>query len=556
MAGSENEKIWLVKSSANILGPFALEEVIQLLTSRHLSLIDEIRSPDSRWLFIREHKSFANIVNFIREQQAEVKEDTGSTHFTGTKTAPPKEKQILSGEAKPIDVGKSAKNGVVKPQIYGAQSEVKTPNAVTESKRISVLPLLVILLIVSGAWYFFSMDKKPKEQLNSSQYAKLIDDSMLKGDYEKASGYLQALDRIEKLSIKRKIQSALILIVHQNQNVQARQLLDELAKLNNDPERKYEIENLRAISFLNEGQYEEARKILAQILKDDPANEPALVNNMASYILESKFSEAMDIFRQVMLVGVRDSSVFLMRSLAVLKTATETSKLQSVADDLVRFVDRFTYYHPEAMMLLIGFQTKLNMQKELPTSVAKILKIDPDLTKKHILNPYIHQEAVGWKTLGNVCQQVANEISDVLSQKSLVAYCKFQMGDISGALDLIEKTRVQFQRDSNLISFQTFLLYKLNRAADAKALIQANPGVGNELMLATNAWLCQEQKDWTCAEREWKRIMTMDNQSLAAYAGLALVERENGNKDMSNDFLKQGLTFSDKYRPLIELKEP
>jgi len=79
---SPKERIYLVKSSNQILGPYSKQELIQELQSRHISIIDELRTTKNRWGFIREHSEFLELVKKLRFELDQVSEDTMTSTLT------------------------------------------------------------------------------------------------------------------------------------------------------------------------------------------------------------------------------------------------------------------------------------------------------------------------------------------------------------------------------------------------------------------------------------------------------------------------------------------
>ena len=49
------EKKWIIKSENQILGPYNFDQIVDLIRKGQISLIDEIRDPETRWLYIREN---------------------------------------------------------------------------------------------------------------------------------------------------------------------------------------------------------------------------------------------------------------------------------------------------------------------------------------------------------------------------------------------------------------------------------------------------------------------------------------------------------------------
>src|SRR4051812_41211170 len=88
-AALHSTKVWLIRSSTRVLGPYSLDEVKDLLGSKHISIIDEIREPDGRWTYIRENEIFLDLIRNLRDEQDEDVENTvtstvGSHSFTKT----------------------------------------------------------------------------------------------------------------------------------------------------------------------------------------------------------------------------------------------------------------------------------------------------------------------------------------------------------------------------------------------------------------------------------------------------------------------------------------
>ena len=82
---SAANKIWLIKSSTRILGPYNIDEVTALLVSSQVTVLDEIRQSDGRWEYIRESKYFLDVVKNVRNLQ-DKKSDKTMTSSTAQQT--------------------------------------------------------------------------------------------------------------------------------------------------------------------------------------------------------------------------------------------------------------------------------------------------------------------------------------------------------------------------------------------------------------------------------------------------------------------------------------
>ncbi len=573
---SESQKTWLVKSSGTVLGPFALEEVIQHLTNKRIALIDEVRSPESRWMFIREHKQFANIVQFLREQQLEAKEDTGAT-FVGNRTITPAPEESTAFPTATVPANQPTAAAAAQP----APSANAAPAPAADSRPITYAPggpapqkemriqrgedrrwvtvLLWFTLVVvgaAGAMYFGVLNKEAPKALGYMDYIKLAQAQSDLGHYDQALNMYRKAESIQKLNVNHRMQMTPLLMVVEKQNVQARQIMDEIRQeVQLNPKLEADINNQMAFSYLNEGQLAEARKRYTEITKANPNVEPAQVNLMEISILEGQFQETVDSLRALMKIGVKDPLVYLYRSMAAYRLYNETDKLENVVEDLKRYVGRYQDYQLETYLLIAATQLKLTKAQDSSMSVKAMLQADPDLTRKHVHELLVHREVFDWGYLGNICELLVKAPSDSPQIKGLAAFCSYQSGDIKKAIESIDKARAQFAADPTLMGLHTFLLFKSGRQQEAKALIQTSNGSNNELLVSTHAWICQEEKDWDCAEREWKRIHAQNPQNLAAFAGLAKMAIAQGDADRAKDLIQQGLLVSSHYRPFLELKD-
>ena len=66
---TDYENKWLVKSDNKIVGPYSFDQIEDFLFKRQISLIDEVRDMNTRWLYIREVPEFKEMVSQWLGQQ-------------------------------------------------------------------------------------------------------------------------------------------------------------------------------------------------------------------------------------------------------------------------------------------------------------------------------------------------------------------------------------------------------------------------------------------------------------------------------------------------------
>lgn len=558
---------WLVKSSGVILGPYSLEQVIQALTEKRIAVIDEIKSPTSRWKFIREHPQFANIVQFLREQQNQVKEDTGTT-FVGSKSTTQTISQTLDIEDTPPPVLPPKYVEETKPDVVNKAIQYASPkdprvlrNVRAKNRPGSILAwAMLIFIIAGGALIYRNVTDEKSKSLNYEDYIRLAKSNQTLGNYQRSLEFLKKANAINSREMSGRLLMAPMMMIVENQNIQARQVVEQaLSVLKSSEQEKIEAESLIALSYLREGQLEEAEKQYQRILSQKPGNEPALINLQEIYVLKGEFATAYENLTKLMKESIKDPCLILYRSLVTYRNFSEESgkdKLNLSLQDLGRFRQKSYDYLPETLLLQAAIQKKLGMQEEVKASMNQLISTYPDLTKDHHHDYLIHREILGWKYLANVCE-ILTEGSNAKSSLNLAfsSYCNYQQGDLKAALDEIDAAALQSPTEASFYGLRAFLLMKSGRVSEAKA-ISALPGASNsQILKIVEAQICEIEKSATCAENKWKEVLSKEEGNILALSGLARLALETGNKELAADYATRASLKSNNYRPILEIKD-
>ncbi len=573
-----NEKKWLIKSSGKILGPYSFDEVSSLLRERRLSLIDEVRSPDGRWLFIRECRSFLEIVKKMRDQQSDSREDTtslsGTTKSITIDLTPPPVPQPLGRNPvppNPLNPNASSTGNVKLSEILEGNSPLEKPTSATNyasardpriqsrasslRNRTALFGWLLLLVVVLGLVVFQQMPKGEKDRsLGFNDLITLAKSSKALGQYEKSLEMFRKAEAKQKLDVSQNLQMVPLLMKVENQNVQARQILENMSVLNLETRSKAEVESLMALSYLREGRLDEAQKRYEWVSQNYPKHEPAGINLVAISLLQNDFETAVERLNEMFRSGMSEPILFLYRAISIFRNSNENSKLEAAKEDLKRLLDQQRDYRSESFLLLAAVETKLNHELDAKDAIKSLLETDPDLTRNHLHDLFVHEEVLEWGYLGNICEMLVKNGTDNVLFKGLGIYCTYQQGDLQAAISQMEQARTQFANDPTLAGLHSFLLWKSGRVNEAKALTQLPKIQETKLSDTVAATLCESQGNWACAEDTWRKLMQKDSKNISAFAGLARVALHKGQPEMAQDFIKQGLLISNHYKPLVELK--
>ena len=571
-----SNKSWLVRSSGIILGPYSLEEMIQALSEKRIAIIDEVRSPSSRWSFIREHPEFANVVQFLREQQNQSKDDTAAT-FIGTKTTTvtittteeiqdgsPTVAVKIPGESSTANSPAPAKPASkdVKPVQYASPADPKMQKMVEkESRRSSMIVwLFLIVIVVGGIFAYQNLQQEQSKSLTHDDYIRLAKSDQSLGNYERALQFLRKADAIKTLDLAGQLLLAPRMMVVENQNIQARRLLEQtLVNYPSQDNNRIQAESLIALSYLREGQLEEAEKRYQEILLKNAEYEPAQVNIIEILILKGDFETAYGNLTKLMREKIKDPCLIIYRSLVsyrLFDVDRNKDKLELSLEDLKRFQEKSNDFRPEVLLIQAAIQQKMKMTVETKNSLRTLISTYPDITKQHHHNELIHREILGWKYLQNICQILMDgSEKDSVESKGLLAFCAYQQGDLKTAVDTIENAGKLSVDDNVLYGLRAFLLFRSGRPDEAKALLVLGQKEKSVLLKSVEAEICETENDIACSEAAWKEILNSQDSNILALAGLAKQALQTGNKETAADYVTRAWLKSSNFRPIMEIKD-
>lgn len=344
----------------------------------------------------------------------------------------------------------------------------------------------------------------------------------------------------------------MVQILFQNSN--SEQLLANFDFSKVDEETKTELLNLKGIIQLNLGKYDDALMTFENLEKEDSTYEPAQFNLMTTHFLKGEFQEVIDQAKKMILAGTKDPAIFFMKNYSVFMQSSEKGKLDSAVEEINRISSKSLFLQNEFNLLAAGLQVKNGKIKEASITLQKLTRQDPELSENHAIQFQFARNSTQWKNLQPICNSIVQGIGDPSSQVFVEAYCLTKSGDYLGAASKIDQGKLQAPADQRLLSLQGYLLWKLNKSNEINTYIQNNLKMNNELFHLVYGWYCLSLVDSACSEREMKSVLKLNPQNISALVGLTQKEIQAKNFDTAQKYLKQGLSVSEKYRPLIQIK--
>ncbi len=570
MAEAQNEKKLLVKSSGVVIGPFRFDEIVEQLKSKKIALIDEVRSPNERWTFIREHRDFLKIIQKIREEIHSLRDESSLTNsVTITDTAKidnfvmdvveDSQPKLVQGAIESLSHSKRRKSDPGSTFTYDLDEKIK-PKLKESGRRASVIAWSVFGLMIVG----FAVTKLSglwgSAHYSFDDYINLAKSNLASGQYERALDFYHKAESIKSIPPTVRLQFIPFLMSLENQNIQSRQVLEQLKENLADEVSQKEISELLALSYLREGQLSEAETKYRELAQGKEANNSIKLNLIEVLLLQEKYSEAQKVIVENQnSQGLVEPLLWYYKAISVYKQSNSIAVADSVisesVSDLTRFIQTTPEKKAEALLILTVLQKKMGRYLDVAQTLKDLLNTSPELSLNHLRNPKVHEEIFDWGYLRLICQDLQKDVAPSPLFMGAAAYCSYQQNDLKTALDIMDTARKQYSSESVLLGLQGFLLKKVNRSEEAIVLNELPGATANLLLMEVRAQICLEKNDFECSEKVWNQVLAADEKNLEAISGLAQLKLLEGDKNSAQELINRGLAASPKYKPLLLQKD-
>jgi tetratricopeptide (TPR) repeat protein len=568
---------WLVKSSGKILGPFTLEELIQHLRARTLSIIDEVRDPQTRWSFIREHALLSDVVRQLRDEDDSHQEATQSNYVSGNKTltssvtenlneefemtpnpvTPPPTFGNRSTDARPI----AAVERTVKPilgagKTFGSMQDQRVQMQIQKKRSLTKVTMwgVAVLLLGFTGWFIASRQKKTVAKDQARQFIQVAHEQVRYGQFWRALDFINKAAEAMFLQAEDQILRAELLLQVDGKSVEALHILSEVTNLS-EPRLVREMGLAKALVYMKDQRWEEANKELNALLGYNPADEEALHNLAIVQALSGKSTESWATVNDLQDRGYRSAQLLILKGLLALSWPdknTQTAHVNLVGDELKRDLESSFDLRFEKFLLLMNLRMHAGKTDEVLKVLNSMWDADP-FDSRNFLEPLaVDRQLVSWDRLSPMCDRIIRTIPDHEGSRALGAICLFMRGDSTQALQKIDESRKQLSQSTLLAAAQALLFYKVGRAPEAKTLLQLAPE--ETLGHLVKGQICQEEKDWPCAEEAWKRVLAVQPKNPMALYGQAFVAKQRGSDNAAREQINKAILIAPGYRPFLEAR--
>jgi tetratricopeptide (TPR) repeat protein len=580
-ASQNSEKNWLIRSSTRILGPYTLEEVTQMLVTKQISIIDEIRQPAVRWSYIRENKTFLDLVKNLRQEQDSSVENTmTSTSTVTTQTFTKTDAVTNMDELTPTpiirpdsalrqqsgmkditataEVTSSRALGKSGGKSYGIQHDAQAQARLEKSTRQMkyVITGIALVILAAVSWSFLR-----RGQESISDYDLLSGQALR---YKNIGLYEKALDAYKKIQNRREpdaelqFQMAPLLISEDRQSLLGRRILEKATLA----EGRSRMDLLGAdvgiaLTYMQEGDLKEAENYLQKAMTYEPNNYEAQADLAIIQLKKGNYAVAARDLDSLARKNPRSVLMQGLRSLAWIEASRSepnSDQLRSLRQDILATIEKTSYLRQELSLLLIRVNELLHDSGAEQESLKSFIAQVPFRSSQFQKNPMIDWRMLQWDYLEKYCaESLSGSLTSV--QKMARAICLMEVNRDEDANRLITEALSESPRNPAFISVQAAYLMKVRRGSEAMALLKIPEVSAQPLARQLTGSLCMMQNNLGCAKQAFQSIHHVDGNDVYALYGLAWVALQESKKSEAYEFAKAGLQADPTYVPLIDLRD-
>jgi tetratricopeptide (TPR) repeat protein len=547
-----NEKVWLVKSAGQVLGPYSWLELADSIGSRQISLIDEVRDPWSRWGFVREHAQLKDLVNKIRSDDLNRKEDTSTADRTDHEIT-------ITQEITPVPEFDSATKSSVEKKHYADGKDKKIQKQLKLSLarwKLGVWVVASFVLIAVGISFYQNNLNAPRV-LSAEDYLRLARQHRALGAYAKSLSFYRKAETLQPLDFSTRMQMIPLLLVVDNQILEARRWLDEIEKQGTvNATVKAELNNLRGLSYLKEGNLSKAEEEFKKSLSSQSQYGPAITNLVSTHLLEKKYSEVSSECNDLEKSGINTQVLILVQAISLLsdKNQNANDEARSV-EKIEKLLKSKLDFRAESLLILTALYRSAHKADKEVATLKQLLDEVPDRMKDMNIDLQTDAQVLGWDQLQNICHSEIEGKSEQPEYQALDSFCLMAKGDSVAAIDSLSRLRQRQPTEIKWINLQSYFFKQLGRNSEASVLVKNFSGTELKLMNLVKGALCLDEKDLRCSESAFQAALFKDPMEVIAFSGLASIHLERNQKETAKEFASKGLTISPNYRPLLELME-
>ncbi len=571
---SNTDKVWLIKSSTRILGPFSVEEVATLLKTRQVSIIDEIRLPSGRWSYIRENQRFMDIVRSIREEQDNSPENTmtqsipHNTSFTKTEPTVDSEQTLTpvpNQSPQMKDVSSAVERAVNKTTMpaagvsYGTSNDFRVQNKIRHQSNVLRWAVIGVAAVAVLGIYVTLGNRQATQGGNYDELIARAIRYKSVGLYDKSLQAYKGAASVKEPDLDTQIQMAPVLISEDRQTLQGRRILEKAIVQENRQRSELVDAYLGiAVSYMMDGDLKEAENTLQKAIGHEPFNIAARLNLAIVEMKKGNYKEAMHKFEHVLSKDPTNVMALYGRSMAAMEVAKTTSDmgfLKPLVSDLQNALKKTNLLRQELSLFLIYSYNLLGDVDAMNQAIVKFLSEPSGVSGLYTHSLSVDWRFTQWDYLEKYCSEVYNKSVPSAELKAVRALCLMEVNRDTDADKLLREAISEGPKDPYVLVAQAAYLKKTGRVPEALAVLKMPELVSLSVRDRLVGDICMSTHDVNCAQAAFTKMYERNNTSAPALYGLAWVVIKRKDRNSAYNYVRAGLQSEPTFIPLLEMRD-
>ena len=576
---TSQEKNWMIRSATRIMGPYTSDEIFELLKKKHISLLDEVRNPSTRWTYIREHKSLVDVLKRLKDFESPF--DRTATSMTDSQTISKTENiyDIEDETAAPVeetvtDVTQSSTINAIKDispmrettynsassstvKSFGIYDEGRIrAEAEEKAKNLKWFLLGTLAVLVIGFLGYQIWLKTQKAQNYQNLIATALKYKSLQL-YEKSYGAFRKAASMTDLEPDIKAQMSLLGVAYDKDFNSHKKNLEAYLSIDQVLDRADKIDNLTVIglAYAMEGDSKKAEQNYKQALSLDPFNRIVLLNQSLLRIENGLFADAFINLKKISANELNPLITFV-KAWAFIKISSNLSdEVNALYSEINQTVKTGAYFQSELYLLKTYLTMHSHLGARTTEAFDQFIQSYPKLTRQYVKDFRVDWRNLGWNSLQGFCEDMGPSFKDLLKENLLMAHCLMNGDQVLESQKYIDQAYALAPEDNAVVNSQIHWLSLLKKSTEAWALILAHENKLFPSTLIVAGQIALEKQDYPSAEKYFSRALSTEKFLGAAYHGLAEVSLKKGKVGVALQNIKLGLDREPLYLPLLEMRE-
>tara|TARA_B110001454_G_C12723326_1_gene436696 strand:+ start:60506 stop:62278 length:1773 start_codon:yes stop_codon:yes gene_type:complete len=564
------EKMWLVRSSSRLIGPYNLEEIVELLTYNQISFVDEIRRPKSRWNFIRDYPYLTETVknnrdklnlnntktsplsiitgSFSRTENVDHAREAAKIDFDDIKDIEPLKEVPFSFN--PKSKSTEAKQSAAIAKSYGLLNDQKVKEELeaqqAKLKRKVIIGTAVVLVLFTGFKIFQRMQNSEKIRQKVEKIAQLYNLKLFQKSFQVYKEIAGTDIPKETLDL---IAPARITIGKEIGDLK-NQITATVDTAN--PKKRSELYNLLGLSYQIEGDNLKAQESFKKALIQDPINELANINwGIQNYKMNSKMvlspsskatlGEYYKNYANVRYENYENIGYFsFIRGLYLIDFRDLfKDDITLVKKDLFESRSKSAFLRSEIALVNIGLASVDGSSND--SALVDFIELIPKQSQNFAKNPALDWSLTEWTVLDDLCERIYAK-SQQLMPKLFRAFCALESGQFETVDKLLDEAHLLSVGSNHYELMQLHVAYAKGQKMLLESLLKKSDLSNFAATHYYRGQNCLANKKMDCAKESFTTLSEkFPEWSYLAALGLFQVDRAQYSRSIFDALKKEPL---------------